>query len=139
MDSPRPLYTSENCKCAYQLNWAVSLFWREPIDGCEWLPWLKAATEPDGVRVLKHTLIRPNVSQFLVSTRPEVMPGRLLWSVKGRLQHLVKHRYPKAFRRNYGLRSVGSASREAVEKYVQGQADHHPMADSRVQAVLREV
>jgi hypothetical protein len=27
-----PIYTPENCKTAYQLNWAVSLFWHDPPD-----------------------------------------------------------------------------------------------------------
>ena len=46
---------------------------------------------------------------------------------------------PKAFRRNYGLRSIGSATREIVEQYVRTQVAHHPMADARVQEILRSV
>ncbi len=67
------------------------------------------------MRVLEHRFIKPGVSQFPVSSRPETSPERLVWSVKGRLQHLVRAEYPKAFQRNYGLRSLGSASREVVE------------------------
>ena len=100
---------------------------------------LQPAADRDGVRILKHRFIKPGVSQFLLSTRPELSPERLVRSVKGRLQHLVGRERPKAFRRNYGLRSVGSATREAVEQYVCSQVDHHPMADPRVQEMLRTV
>ena len=105
----------------------------------EWLADLQRAVEPDGVRILTHQFAKPGVSQFLVSTRPETAPERLVWSVKGRLQHLVRREYPKAFQRNYGLRSVGSATREAVEGYVRSQVGHHPMADPRVQETLQAV
>jgi REP element-mobilizing transposase RayT len=88
---------------------------------------------------LTHQFAKPGVSQFLVSTRPETAPERLVWSVKGRLQHLVRREYPKAFQRNYGLRSVGSATREAIEGYVRSQVGHHPMADPRVQETLQAV
>src|SRR5207248_1140753 len=43
---------------------------------------------------------------------------------------------PKALQRNYALRSFGSATREAVEKYVGSQLNHHRMADPPVQALL---
>ena len=133
------IYTPENCNAAFQLNWAISLFWREPPDGCGWLSALGEATESDGVRILKHAFIGPNVSQFLASTRPDVAPERIVWSLKGRLQHDVRRERPKAFRRNYGLRSIGSATREGVERYVGTQVAHHPMADPRVQAILSEM
>lgn len=139
MAAPVPIYTPENCKAAFQLNWAVSLFWHEPPGGCGWLTELSEASERDGVRILKHELITPGVSQFLASTRPDVAPERIVWSIKGRLQHAVRSERPKAFRRNYGLRSIGSASREAVERYLGSQVAHHPMADAHVQALLREV
>ncbi len=132
-----PLYTVDNCKAAYQLNWALSLFWHEPMHDVAWLPELQAATEADGVRVLEHRVIKSGVSQFLVSSRPEVAPQRVVWSVKGRLQHLVRREHPKAFRRNYALRSVGSATREVIEQYIAGQVEHHPMADPKVQEWLQ--
>jgi REP element-mobilizing transposase RayT len=133
------IYTKDNCKPAYQLNWSLALFWQEAIGRSDWLTDLQAATEPDGVRILEHRFAQPNVSQFLVSTRPETAPERLAWSVKGRLQNLLGRQRPKAFRRNYGLRSLGSATREAVEAYVRSQVEHHPMADPRVQERLRTV
>ncbi len=132
-----PIYTIDTCKPAYQLNWALSLFWHVPVADVAWLSELQAATEADGVRVLEHRFVKPGVSQLLVSSRPEVAPHRVVWSVKGRLQHLVRREHPKAFRRNYALRSIGSASREAIERYIAGQVEHHPMADPRVQERLQ--
>jgi REP element-mobilizing transposase RayT len=63
----------------------------------------------------------------------------MVWSVKGRLQHAIREERPKAFRRNYGLRSVGSATRKVIEQYVTSQVAHHPMADLNVQETLRDI
>ena len=76
------------------------------------------------------------MSQFLVSTTPAVSPHALVRSVKGRLQYLVRGDRPKAFQRNYSLRSVGSATRETVEDYVRSQPGRHSMADPRVQTII---
>ena len=48
-------------------------------------------------------------------------------------------RWPKAFQGNYALRSFGRVTREVVEKYIAGQADHHRMADPRVDERLRRL
>jgi REP element-mobilizing transposase RayT len=132
-----PIYTKHNTKPAYQLNWGLTVFWRQsPVPGDDWLAALQLGTEPDGVRVLKHRLAGNGASQFFVSSRPHVSPSALIRSVKGRLQHLVRQRAPKAFQRNYCLRSIGSSTREAVEAYVAGQLGHHRMADPRVEKRL---
>ena len=136
MSGLSPIYTLDNCRTAYQLNWSLSIFWHRQPSAAEWLGALQAATEHDGVRVLEHRFLNEGMSQFLVSTKPAVSPHTLVRSVKGRLQYLVRSERPKAFQRNYCLRSVGSAAREAVEDYVRGQPGHHPMSDPRVQAVL---
>ena len=57
MSTPVAIYTADNCKTAFQLNWALSLFWHAPANGCDWLAELQAATEADGVRILKHDLL----------------------------------------------------------------------------------
>jgi REP element-mobilizing transposase RayT len=134
-----PIYTADNCKAAYQLNWSLAIFWREAVQTANWLAELQVATERDGVRVLEHRFLKPGVSQLLLSSRPHVSPERLVWSVKGRLQHLVRREHPKAFRRNYGLRSVGSASREVVEQYVGSQTSHHLMSDRSVQEMVHSL
>ena len=51
MNNPAPIYTLENCKAAYQLNWALSLFWHDSPRDCLWLADLMKSTEPDGVRI----------------------------------------------------------------------------------------
>jgi len=137
MSDSAAIYTLDNCKAAYQLNWSLALFWHKPVLEAKWLPDLQAATEPDGVRILEHRFTKPGVSQLLVSSLPNVSPDHLVWSVKGRLQHLVRQEHPKAFQRNYGLRSLGATTREVVEQYVHSQVEHHPMADPRVQEMLR--
>ncbi len=131
------IYTPENTKPAYELNWGLTVFWRAaPVPDTQWLTALQQATEPDGVRVLKHRLTTGDASQFFVSTKPHVKPEALLRSVKGRLQHAIREQVPKAFQRNYGLRGIGAAKRSAVEQYVADQLGHHRMADPNVQQRL---
>ena len=108
----------------------------EPDEG--WLEELGTATEFDGIRILSHEFTSPGVSQFLVSTRPDVSPILVVQRVKGRLQYLVKHRKPKPFRRNYAIRSIGAVTRDTIESYVANQLEHHPMADPQVQARLMQ-
>jgi REP element-mobilizing transposase RayT len=136
MPAIAPIYTLDNCRTAYQLNWSLSIFWHPPPSAAEWLGDLQAATEPGGVHVLRHRFVGERLSQFLVSTKPEVAPHALVRSVKGRLQYLVRAAQPKALQRNYCLRSVGTVTREDVENYVRAQPGHHPMADARVQAMF---
>ena len=130
--SREPLYTADNCKFAWQLNWSLTLFWRSQALPDDWLLPLSQATEADGIRILNHRLVTPDASQFLVNTRPEVVASQIPARVKGRLQHLVRREQPKAFQRNYSLRSIGSTRREKLEEYVAGQLAHHPPADACV-------
>jgi REP element-mobilizing transposase RayT len=130
-----PIYTAENCSVAYQLDWSYSLFWKEAPDGTEWFGDLRDSCEADGIRILNHQLAE-TTSQFLISTRPNLAPIQIAQRVKGRLQHLIRLSRPKAFRRNYSLRSVGSTRRERLDKYLANQLDHHPTADPRVAARL---
>ena len=98
-----------------------------------WLTLLQSATEPDGVRVLKHRITTGDASQFFISTKPHVSPAQAIRSVKGRLQYQIRDQQPKAFQRNYAIRSIGAATRSVVEDYVAKQMDRHSMADPRVQ------
>jgi REP element-mobilizing transposase RayT len=132
-----PLYTSHNTTPAYQLNWGLTLFWHQsPGPDKGWLAELQQATEPAGIRVIKHRFIGEDASQFFVSTRPHVPPSELIRSIKGRLQHLLQRQRPKAFQRNYCLRSIGSATRSEVEHYVASQLGHHRMAEPQLQERL---
>jgi REP element-mobilizing transposase RayT len=133
---PSPLYTADNVRIAYQLNWSLAVFWNQYFAPSVWFESLQAATEQDGVRILEHRTTKPNVSLFLLSTKPHVSPAQGIRSVKGRLQYLVRAKLPKAFRRNYSLHSLGSANQPDMEQYVASQTKHHPMADSRVQSML---
>jgi len=64
-----PIYTLENTKAAYQLNWSVALFGSNELpSSTEWLPPLQSATAPDGVRILECHRPSSKVVQFLIST-----------------------------------------------------------------------
>ena len=132
LKTTEPLSTSKNVSPAYQLNWGLTVFWRrQPIPDSEWLTQLQSSTEADGVRILKHRFTTGQCSQFFVSTKPHVSPSAMIRSVKGRLQYLVREQHPKAFQRNYAVRSIGAATRTVVEDYVAKQMDRHRMADPR--------
>jgi REP element-mobilizing transposase RayT len=136
MNTPTPIYTSENCrKPAFQLNWAISFFAHAPLpDAGRWAQPLRDALEKeDGIRILESRLPSPDVVQFLASTQPPATPSFVLQRLKGRLQYLLRDRLPKAFRRNYRLESVDSAKREVIEAYIQNQLARHPLADARIQ------
>ncbi len=129
-----PIYTSNNTQTAYQLNWSLALFGkRELPDQSTWLDDLRATTEADAVRVLSSNVRSENTLQFLVSTRPPSSPSEIVRSIKGRLQHLIRDRFPKAFRRNYHIQSIGEANTNVLDQYVARQAANHPMADDAVQ------
>ena len=130
-----PIYTTDNTKTAYQLNWSEALFAKSEIPYAKnWIDALSRDTESDGVRVLEHSVTKPNVVQFLVSTQPTTSPSNIIRSVKGRLQYLLREIDPKLFRLNYSIQSVGDASAGVLDRYVANQTDKHPMADPRVQA-----
>ena len=132
-----PLYTPENTRAAYQLNWSLSLFGTAPLPGKEtWSDGLAATTELDGVRILSSTKRSANVVQFFLSTQPSTAPAEIVRTVKARLQYLIRHELPKAFRRNYHIQSVGDAKSSVLDEYVARQTSRHPMADPRVQDLL---
>lgn len=132
-----PIYTPQNLKAAYQLNWSLSLFANSSLPSTEsWREILKTATEADGVRILECQLIDSNVLQLLVSTQPAVSPSDIVRSVKGRLQYIIRAQLPKAFRRNYHIQSLGEANADILDQYMARQPNKHPMADTRAQALL---
>jgi REP element-mobilizing transposase RayT len=135
---PKPIYTAANCQPAYQLRWSLSLFPQQPIPlAASWLEPLKSAIERDGIRLLEQR-VQGNSQLFVLSTRPDIAPPQIVRSVKGRLQHLIQEKAPKAFRRNFHLMSLGAANREAIEDYVAGQLNHHRMADHRIDRLLSD-
>jgi hypothetical protein len=137
MSDLKPIYTRDNCRFACPLQWGLTVFWRQPDEGDSWYDELAAATELDGIRLLSHRFSQPDTSQFAISTKPHISPLLVVQRVKGRLQHLIRERLPKAFHGNYAIRSVGMVTRETVERYVADQLGHHQMADPRVQDRLK--
>jgi REP element-mobilizing transposase RayT len=135
----KTLYTSANCKAAYQLRWSLALFGAAELPPVQtWVDELSEAVERDGVRILECRFQPPAVLLFLLSTQPRVKPPQVVKSVRGRLQHLLRTSVPRAFRRNFSLSSVKDARREAIESYVGSQLGHHGMADARVQARFKD-
>ncbi len=102
-------------------------------------PDLAIATEQDGIRILKHRFIKPGVSQFLLSSKPEVSPKTLVARVKGRLQHLVRRQLPKALKRNYDLHSIGSSTRAEVERYVASQLERYQVDGRAAQECFQQL
>lgn len=132
---PQPIYTSENVEFAYQLNWSLTLFWKEVSPPWEnWFGQLREQTEKDGVRILEMSWPTERCTSFLVSTSPDCLPEKIPWSIKGRLQYLVRTTQPAAFQRNFDLRSIGSTTREKVEAYVASQLSHHAPDDPALRA-----
>jgi len=132
-----PIYTAENVRLAYELRWSIALFWKNPaIAADSWLPPLREATEADGVRILEHRFTNRNVSQFLVSTKPDVAPSACIRSVKGRLQYIIRGDVPRAFHRNYSITSLGAGNQKVVEEYVASQLQHHQWSDPRIEKML---
>ena len=139
MSKPQPIYTPENIKVAYQLLWSLSVFWRDAPFSKDWLDELKSIAEADGVRILEHRFATQTASLFLVSTRPELIPQEIPRVIKGRLQYLVRRQWPKAFQRNYDLRSIGSTTREKTEAYVASQLSHHFPDDAALRSSLADL
>jgi REP element-mobilizing transposase RayT len=140
MPTSEAIYTVNTCpNPAFQLIWSVDFFWHNnPAAASSWFEKLKQSCEPDGIRILNHRVLKTNVSQFLVSTPPSVAPVVMVKKMKGRLQADIRTTHPNAFRRNYCVRSIGSADRETIEGYLSKQLEHHPMADKRVEEQFRD-
>lgn len=134
-----PIYTLDNVSPAWQLDWSVTLFWRAPPWSDDWLDAVREALEPDGIRVLAHRFLDADRSQFVVSTLPDVKPVEVLQRLKGRLQYVVRQRWPKAFRRNYDLHTVGSTCRGKVENYVASQIQHHSADGLQADSALADL
>jgi hypothetical protein len=133
-----PIYTAENTKAAYQLNWSVALFGSNEVpSSTDWLPHLRSAAAPDGVRILECHAPRSNVVQFLTSTLPALSPSQIIRCLKGRLQYILREKNPKAFRRNYFIGSVGEVNSQVLDQYVGKQAGKHPMAHSDGTTAMR--
>lgn len=128
-----PIYKQENTKAAYQLNWAVSLFAKGKLpDAKHWLPSVKDQLEFDGYRILS-TRVEETLLQFFLSAQPQSSPEQIVRLVKGRSQYAIREIVPKAFRRNYSIKSLGAVKASVLDNYVAHQPAKHPMVDPTVQ------
>jgi len=85
-----PIYTRENCRFSYPLQWSLTIYWRAAQVDSFPFETLKTTLEPDGIRILNHRYIDQTTSQFVLSTKPHVSPELIVQRVKGRLQYLVR-------------------------------------------------
>ena len=139
MPTKEPRYTADNCKCSYQLNWTLTLFWKEPaIPEDDWIAQLSEAVEKDGVRILEYREKEPLTSQFLLSTKSSVTPSKIVWSLKGRLQHEIRKQCPRAFKGNFSIKSVGDIKSADLEAYLDSQLTRHATADAQALALLEQ-
>ncbi len=139
MASLQPLYTSDNCKFAFQLRWGVTIHWREAVPESAWLGPLQDSLLKDEIRIL--TLKQPSelMTQFALSTLPSHSPRFIIQRLKGRLQYAVREQSPKALRPHYAIRSFGTQEREVVEAYVAKQPFKHTMAAERTQRIFEDL
>jgi len=135
-----PIYRTDGCQSAYQLNWSLTLLaakdfgFPKPI-----LEDLQHTLELDGIRVLEWRLTAPDVVQLFLSTKPGLAPCEIIRFVKGRWQYTARKSVPVAFKRNYCITSVGSANAMVLDQYVDQQAIKHRMAQERVQTMFEDL
>jgi REP element-mobilizing transposase RayT len=139
---PTPIYQPANLNPAYQLRFSWTGF---PARGTRFpanvsldeMDELTAAWESEGIRVLEHRWTAEQI-QATLSVVPQVSPIFLAARVKGRLQHAMRKRgQPVAFARNFSVRSLGDATREAVENYVRRQVERADLVDPAYREQLR--
>ena len=58
---PLPIDTAENIQIADQLNSSLSLFWHDAPFSDDWQPARQRFTEADGLRILEHRFVTPNM------------------------------------------------------------------------------
>lgn len=132
MTSLNPIYTENNCTPDHRILWTVALFWRDERYDSDWLEPLTEAVEKDNIRILNYNTSGPTTDQFLLHADAHLAPKDVIRSVKGRLQHLIRSDVPKAFRKNYSIKSIGQTTVQAIQEYVGSQLSRHPMADPNV-------
>ncbi len=127
-----PIYTENNCTPDHRILWTLALFWQDQRHDSDWLESLNEAVQKDDVQILNHNASGPTTDQFLLHAGAHLPPKDVIRSVKGRLQHLVRFDVPKAFRKNYSIKSIGQTTAEVIEEYVGSQLSRHPMAEADV-------
>jgi REP element-mobilizing transposase RayT len=89
--------------------------------------------------VCSNTPFRLRIQASFSSAPGRTFPPFLIAQrVKGRLQHLLQGTMSNPFRRNYGLRSIGSTRRAKLEQYLAIQLEHHPLADPRTRQCVAQ-
>ena len=140
--TPRPPYTPAQTTPAYQLRYTWSGW---PSRGAQFPPEPDAAffeslgerwDADDGFRLLERWWT-PDEVHLLTSARPDVAPQSIAGRTKGRLQHALRQRgTPTSFSRSFCLKSIGEATRESVEAYIDAQVAEEQFADPRFEETM---
>jgi REP element-mobilizing transposase RayT len=139
MAALQPLYTSDNCKFAFQLRWGVTIHWREAVHDSVWLEPLQDSLLKDEIKILSWQQPSELMTKFALSTLPSHSPYFIMQRLKGRLQYARRERSPKALRPHYAIRSFGTQEREVIEGYIAKQPFKHPMAAERTQRIFEDL
>ena len=89
MSTSQPIYTRENCFFAYQLHWTLVIYWRYQVVGSRWLDSLRKTLQRDGIQLENHRFLKPGVSEFQISSCPEVSSAQLANRTQEELQQIV--------------------------------------------------
>ena len=138
--SSQQIYLPSNCSTAYQLNWSLSVFGKAGLPSPEnVIERLNASLARDDLRILEFRKTQLNVVQFFVSSLTKHSPADIVRLIKGRWQYAARNFQRIEFRRNYCIRSVGSAKSSVLDAYVARQNVKHSMADETVQSMLESL
>ena len=139
MPKIEPIYIFSECNFAFQLRWGLTIFWQKSIHEKHWFTSLAEQLEPLGIRILSWRWKRANVSQFAVSTLPQISPAVVVRQIRNFLQRAIQDISPQALRSRYSIRSYGTQERKIIEAYVAKQPVHHPVASTTTQELFESL
>ena len=79
-----------------------------------------------GIKVLELS-INPNHVNLLISAYPTIPVHKIIRRIKGRSSNILRREFPELLKlpslwtRSYYVSTIGAASKEAVEKYIEAQ------------------
>lgn len=118
-------FSSDNTVFRGYAFWALTLFWRNQVSLLEFPGELEQALLSDGIRLNSYRVMSNTVSQIAVQAHLKLAPKDVVRLIKGRIQYAIRKTDPKAFQRNFAIRSYGGQIRLAVEGYISKQLQHH--------------
>jgi hypothetical protein len=139
MPAIEPIYIFSECNFAFQLRWGITIFWQKSVDEKHWFASVAEQLDPLGIRILSWQWKRAKVSQFAVSTLPQISPANVVSLLSEFLQDAIQEISPKALRSRFSIRSYGTQERKIIEAYVAKQPAHHPLASASSQELFESL